>query len=174
MVGVKDGSTGAFEVLYDRYGDRAHHVARSILGDDGPAQEAVQEAFISVWRSRSSYEPRGNPAAWVLTMVRHRAIDTARRDGPHAAHRAGEDLLQTECAPDRVADEVAERARADALRRVLARLPDPQREVITLAFYGQLTHLEIAAQLDIPLGTVKGRLRLGMQRLRGDVDSIAS
>ncbi len=174
MAGVQGGSTAAFEVLYDRYCDRAYRVARSVCRDDGRAQEAVQEAFISIWRSRSSYDDRGNVAAWVLTMVRHRAIDTARRNGPHAAHRANEDLLQTARAPDRVAEQVADRDQARDLLSVLARLPDDQRDVITLAFYGQLTHLEIAAHLDLPLGTVKGRIRLAMERLRGDIDRIAA
>jgi RNA polymerase sigma-70 factor, ECF subfamily len=174
MVAVKGGSTAAFEVLCDRYCDRAYRVARSVCRDDGRAQEAVQEAFISVWRSRASYEDRGSVAAWVLTMVRHRAIDTARHNGPHAAHRANEDLLHTARTPDRVAEQVADRAQARDLLSVLARLPDAQRDVITLAFYGQLTHLEIAAHLDLPLGTVKGRIRLGMERMRGDIDRIAS
>ena len=161
-------------MLYDRYCDRAYRVARSVCRDDGRAQEAVQEAFISIWRSRSSYEDRGNVAAWVLTMVRHRAIDTARRNGSHAAHRADDDLLKTARGPDRVAEQVADRHQARDLLTVLARLPDAQRDVITLAFYGQLTHLEIAAHLDLPLGTVKGRIRLGMERLRGDIDRIVA
>ena len=174
MAGVHGGSTAAFEVLYDRYCDRAYRVALSVCRDDGRAQEAVQEAFISIWRSRSRYEDRGDVAAWVLTLVRHRAIDTARRNGPHAAHRANDELVQTARAPDNVAEQVADRDQARDLCSVLAKLPDAQREVITLAFYGQLTHLEIAAHLDLPLGTVKGRIRLGMERLRGDIDRIAA
>lgn len=174
MARVKDGSAAAFSVLYGRYCHRAYRVARSVCRDDGRAQEAVQEAFISVWRSRASYEDRGDVAGWVLTMARLRAIDAARRNGPHAARRANENLLQTARAPERVAEHVAERAQARDLLSVLAQLPDAQREAITLAFYGQLTHLEIAAHLEVPLGTVKGRIRLGMQRLRGDIDAIAS
>ena len=173
MVGVKGGSTAAFEALYDRYCDRAYRVARSVCRDVGRAEEAVQEAFISIWRSRSSYDERGNVAAWVLTMVRHRAIDSARRNGPHAAHRASEDLLQTARAPDHVSQQVADRGQARDLLSVIAKLPDAQRDVITLAFYRQLTHPEIAARLDLPLGTVKGRIRLGIERLRGDIDRIA-
>lgn len=174
MAGVKRGSTAAFEVLYDRYCDRAYRVAQSVCRDVGRAEETVQEAFISIWKSRSSYEERGDLAAWVLTMVRHRAIDSARRNGPHAAHRASEDLLQTARSPDRVAEQVADRDQARDLLSVLAKLPDAQRDVITLAFYRQLTHREIASHLDLPLGTVKGRIRLGIERLRGDIDRIAS
>jgi RNA polymerase sigma-70 factor (ECF subfamily) len=174
MVRVQDGSTAAFEVLYDRYCDRAYRVARSVCRDDGRAQEVVQEAFISIWRSRASYEDRGQVAAWVLSIVRHRAIDTARRHGPHAAHRASEDVLQTARAPDRLAEQVADRAQARDLLSVLARLPEAQREVITLAFYGQLTHLEIAEHLNLPLGTVKGRIHLGIEKLRDEIDRTVS
>ena len=172
MVSLKHGSTAAFDVLYARYGGRAYRVARSVCRDDGRAQEAVQEAFVSLWSSRATYEDRGSVSAWVLSMVRHRAVDVARRNDPHAMRRAGEDMLQTVHAPGCVAEHVANRALARDLLNVLASLPDAQREVITLAFYGQLTHLEIAAHLDLPLGTVKGRLRLGMQRLRGDIDLV--
>ncbi len=174
MARVKGNCTAAFEVLYHRYGDRAYRVARSVCRDDGRAQDAVQEAFISVWRSRASYEDRGNVSAWVLTMVRHRAVDAARRNGPHGAHRASEDMLQTVLAADRVAEQVADRAQARDLLNLLAQLPDAQREAITLAFYGQLTHTEIAAHLELPLGTVKGRIRLGIERLRGEVARIAT
>ena len=174
MASVSDGSTAAFEVLYHRYCQRAYRIARSVCRDDGRAQEAVQEAFVAVWKSRASYEDRGNVAAWILALVRHRAIDVARRNDPHVARHAGEDLLHGLSAGDRVADQAADRAQARDLISVLALLPDAQREVITLAFYGQLTHLEIAAHLELPLGTVKGRMRLGMQRLRGDIHRIAS
>ena len=174
MASVRDGSVAAFEVLYDRYCHRAYRIARSVCRDDGRSQEAVQEAFVAIWKSRANYEDRGNVPAWVLTLVRHRSIDVARRNDPHASHRADEDLLQSLPASDRVADQAADRAQARDLISVLALLPDEQREVITLAFYGQLTHLEIAAHLELPLGTVKGRMRLGMQRLRGDIDRVAS
>lgn len=171
---VADESVAAFEVLYDRYRDRCHSVARAVCRDDGRAQEAVQEAFISIWRSRANYEDRGNVAAWVMTVVRHRALDVARRDGPHVAHRGDENLLRLTSMPDSVVQTVADRARTHAVVDVLAELPAAQKEVITLAFYGQLTHLEIAAHLDLPLGTVKGRMRLGMRRLRAGAGRMAS
>ncbi|MBA3327312.1 MAG: RNA polymerase subunit sigma-24, partial [Solirubrobacterales bacterium] len=110
----------------------------------------------------------------VLTIARHRAIDIARRNAPHAAHRASDNRLHTLPAPANVAEHVAGRAEAHDLLGLLAQLPDAQREVITLAFYGQLTHTEIAKHLNLPAGTVKGRMRLGLQRLRGDIDRVAS
>jgi RNA polymerase sigma-70 factor (ECF subfamily) len=139
------------------------------------AEEAVQEAFGSIWKTRATYKPQiGTVAPWVLTVVRYRAIDIARSNGRHVANQTSDDVLHTIRVPDSVADEVAGGAQARDLLRLLAELPDAQREVITLAFYGQLTHSEIAAHLGLPAGTVKGRMRLGLQRLRGDIQRVAS
>ena len=110
----------------------------------------------------------------MLTIARHRAIDIARRNQPHAVHRAGDQHLATLPAPGSVAELVTQQAQARGLQGLLAKLPDAQLEVITLAFYGQLTHTEIAEHLQLPAGTVKGRMRLGLQRLRGDIDRVAS
>jgi len=129
---------------------------------------------LSIWKTRATYEAgRGTPAAWVLTVTRYRAIDVARRNGQHAARRAGDESLDGVPALGNVAEQVEEDARARDLRALLAQLPEAQREVITLAYYGELTHSEIAAQLDLPPGTVKGRMRLGLQKLRQDVDRVA-
>lgn len=175
MAHVKAGSVAAFGVLYDRYCDRAYRIAWSVCRDDGRAEEAVQEAFGSIWKTRMNYESQvGKVAPWVLSVVRHRAIDIARSNGRHAAHRASDDVLHTVRAPDSVADEVVAGAQARDLLGLLAELPDAQREVITLAFYGHLTHSEIAVHLGLPAGTVKGRMRLGLQRLRGDIQRAAS
>ncbi len=174
MADVKAGSIAAFDVLYARYRVRAHGVARSVCRDHGRAEEAVQEAFTSIWSTRTSYDTRiGKVAPWVLTVVRYRAIDIARRDGSHAALRAGDDSLFAIHASEDVPELVERRLRTQELRGALARLPAPQREVLTLSFYGQLSHSEIAAHLDLPAGTVKGRVRLGLQRLRGDIGRAA-
>ncbi|HEX4344879.1 MAG TPA: sigma-70 family RNA polymerase sigma factor [Solirubrobacteraceae bacterium] len=171
MASVKAGSVAAFDQLYDRYCHRAYRVARSVCRDEGRAQEAVQETFISIWRTRASYEDRGNVRPFVLAVARFRAIDIARRHGPHAARRASDDSLDSLCAPGGVDEQAEATAQTRRMRSLLGGLPDNQREAITLAFYGQLTHLEIAAHLGIPLGTVKGRIRLGLMRLRGDIAS---
>lgn len=170
MASVKNGSIDALGVLYDRYCDRAYRVARSICRDHGRAQEAVQETFISIWRSRYGYQERGSVEPWVMSVTRHRAIDVARRNDPHSSHRASDRSLDTLAAPNTVAEHVQRRIQARSLQDQLAKLPDAQREVIVLAFYGELTHAQIAAHLDLPAGTVKGRMRLGLQRLRGDID----
>jgi len=175
MADVKAGSVDALGVLYDRYRDRAYRIAWSVCHDDGHAQEAVQETFIAIWTTRGTYQQQcGKVAAWVLTIARHRAIDIARRNQPHAMHRASDQHLATLPAPGSVAEVVAQQAQARELHGLLAQLPDAQREVITLAFYGQLTHTEIAEHLHLPAGTVKGRMRLGLQRLRGDIQRVAS
>lgn len=174
MSSVKAGSTAAFGVLYERFHEQAYRVARGILRDEGPAQEAVQETFIAVWKARSSYQDLGNVKPWLLTLARNRSIDIARRSRPHVAHRAGEDMLEAVAGPHCVAEHVAERAEAAGVLSVLAQVPDAQREVITLAFYGEMTHPEIAEHLDVPLGTVKSRIRLGMDRMRGELEPVAA
>lgn len=175
MVGVMTGCATAFGVLYGRYSARAHRLARSVCRDHGHADEAVQEAFASIWRTRASYEPQaGKVASWVLTIVRYRAIDVARRNRGHVTHRAREDSLHALQAPGAVAAHVEQRVMARDMRGLVDLLPDPQREAISLAFYRELTHTEIAVRLGIPLGTVKGRVRLGLTRLRGDAHHVVA
>lgn len=167
MTEVSAGSVDAFGTLYDRYCDRAYRVAFAVCRDDGCAQDAVQEAFVSIWRTSSGYHSeRGSVAAWVLTVVRHRAIDLARRTGTARLHQPSDADLDDRASPDDTFEQVAASERTDVLLRLLGQLPDPQREVITLAYYGQLSHTEIAARLGLPPGTVKGRMRLGMHKLR--------
>ena len=170
MARVADGESWALAALYDRYVGRAHRVARAVCRDDGRADEAVQEAFISVWRSPASFRPdRGTVAAWLLAVVCHRAIDVARSHGNHVTHHAAEADLDARPAADDVASDAIAHADARGLLDLLAELPDAQREVITLGFYGELSHREIAEHLSLPAGTVKGRMRLGLEKLRGDV-----
>lgn len=174
MFEVQGGCATAFGLLYRRYSDRAHGVARSVCRDNGRADEAVQEAFASIWKTRTSYQSQaGSVAGWVLTIVRYRAIDVARRNGPHELHRAGEYRLRVLHAPDTVPEQVERRALAQDVRGFVDLLPDAQREVISLAFYRGLTHTEIADFLAIPVGTVKSRIRLGLQRLRRDAAGVA-
>lgn len=174
MVQLSAGSVEAFGELYDRFCGRAYGVAYAVCCDEGRAQDAVQEAFLSLWKSPTSYRPElGTFAAWLLTVVRYRAIDLARRNGTHAAHRASDDRLDELPARDDVSEQVIQRDNADHLQTSLAQLPDDQQEVITLAYYGQLSHTEIAVQLDVPAGTVKGRMRLGLQKLRTNIEHAA-
>lgn len=169
MAKVSTGSVESFSDLYDRFSDRAYRVAYSVCRDEGRAQDAVQEAFVSLWRSRTSYRPeQGTVGGWLLAVVRHRAIDLARSNGQHAARRASDFQLDELPAGDDPVETAVKRDDPQRLQEALAKLPDAQAEVITLAYYGQLSHTEIAAQLGLPPGTVKGRMRLGLQKLRAD------
>jgi RNA polymerase sigma-70 factor, ECF subfamily len=174
MDDIDAGSLDAFAQLYDRYCDRAYRLAFSVCRDDGCAQDAVQEAFLSVWKSPGSYRPhRGTVAAWFLAVVRYRAIDLTRRNARHEVGLTGGALLELRSGPEDTTDAVIRRDDARTLRASLAQLPEVQQEVIALSFYGQLTHTEIAAQLQLPAGTVKGRMRLGMGKLRSTLEQTA-
>lgn len=168
---IESGSIVAFEELYDLYSARAYRVARSVCREGANAEEAVQEAFLSVWKRGSRYRPeRGSVAAWLLTAVRFRAIDAMRRDRAHVTHRPAADLIDSPVGKIDSAEKVAENNEAAHVRALLKRIPEAQREVITLAFYGQLTHVEIATHLQLPTGTIKGRMRLGLEKLRAQVE----
>lgn len=164
------GDEAAMAELYDRYSERAYRVAHAVCRGNGLTEDAVQEAFLSVWRTSESYRPAlGTVATWLLVTVRRRAIDRSRRDLKHTDHQAHPDLLDTARDPGDVAADALANVDAVRLRAQLAQLPMRQQEVIVLAFYGQLSHSEIADHLELPPGTVKGRMRLGLQKLRTEI-----
>jgi RNA polymerase sigma-70 factor (ECF subfamily) len=167
MLQVGAGSVDGFVTLHGRYYDRAYRIAQAVCHDDGRAQEAVQDGFLSVWNSRASYRSQqGTVAAWLLTVVRYRAIDIARSNHRHASRRASDDQLMQGPSDEDPWQIVLRHDDAQRIQTALALLPEAQAEVITLGYYGQLTTTEIAAHLGIPAGTVKGRMRLGLQKLR--------
>ncbi len=136
MVRTQAGDTTAFALLYDRHAERALRVTQATCRDVDRAEDAVQEGFLAIWHSRSSYQPGKDCfEAWAMKIVQSRARDE------HGA------LLAS-----------------------LPQLPEAQAEVIVLAFYGELSHAEIATQLDLPADTVKGRMRLGLEKLRREMD----
>jgi RNA polymerase sigma-70 factor, ECF subfamily len=165
---MQEGDTHAFELLYDRHVRRALRVARAVVGDRELAEEAVQEAFLSIWRNAGRYDPRvGSFRAWALSVVRYRAIDTLRVRRKESGDASVDDEFIA--VPDERADTeaaVAQRLETVRIRRQLAQLPLPQRELVVLAFFGGVSHSELAAQLSLPLGTVKGRMRLALAKLR--------
>jgi RNA polymerase sigma-70 factor, ECF subfamily len=172
---VESGSTDAFAALYDRYSARAYRLARAICRDDGRAADAVHEAFASIWRRRAASRPDGDdPGSWLLGVVRHRATDVARRHGIHAGDGAGEKPVGPPATPSDDDAEAPARVEAGRLRALLAGLPPDQQEVIALAFYAELSHAEIAARLELPAGTVKGRMRVGLRRLRAEIGHVAA
>ncbi len=167
MLRVQDDDKRAFEALYDRFAGRARGFALSITRDDARAQDVVQEAFLSVWRSRSKYTPeRGPVESWIMGAVRNRSIDALRRDRRHETQRAMGEGLEHLQAPGDLERAIVERDQAMRLRARLVNLPDTQKTVITLAYFGELSTSEIARRLSIPHGTVKGRMRLGLKQLR--------
>jgi RNA polymerase sigma-70 factor, ECF subfamily len=153
------------EALYDSHHRQAIGLAYRILGDVGDAEEVVQEVFLSAWRSGHTYDPaRGSTHTWILSMVRNRSIDVlrARRRRPVQPLVEGLDPPDTEDVPTQAVSNVD----ADAARVALNSLPPEQKQVIEMAYFGGLSHTEIATQLAAPIGTVKGRIRLGLDRLR--------
>ena len=166
---VQAGDAEAFGALYDRFVSRAYGLARAI-GRASDADDIVQEAFLSVWRGRSAFRPeRGTVLAWVMGIARNRAIDSLRRQGRHDRHRADAEMAERLRVPGDVEDDIIGSEQAARLRSTLARLPPTQRDVIALAYFGELSTPEIAAELSLPLGTVKGRMRLGLVKLRSPV-----
>ena len=159
----------AFEVFYDRHGGAAYSLAYRIVGDPTAAEDVAQEAFLSIWRSRARYDPaRGSVRAWALGIVRNRAIDALRREGGRAPKLDLDDelALEREQAPERTEAEALRRETAHQVRGALGALPSEQSQVIELAYFGGFTHSEIAKMLGMPIGTVKGRMRLGLEKMR--------
>jgi RNA polymerase sigma-70 factor (ECF subfamily) len=168
---LRDGDPQAFEALYDRHGRAAFSLAYRIAGDRNVAEDVTQEAFMSIWRSRVRYDrQRGSVRTWVLGIVHHRAIDVLRHNTVHARRRASaEGIEERHEAPERTDTEVARREEAREVHEALQTLPGPQLEVVRLAYFGGFTHTQIAEMLDQPVGTVKGRMRLGLEKLRGSL-----
>lgn len=162
---------GAFEALYGRYGDLVYSTALRIVRDAHLAEDLAQEIFLRLWRRPESYIlHRGGFLTWLLTVTRNRAIDEARSRGRRYRHEtAFPEERQREVPAGSEADPASGAELADlqrAVRSALETLPPEQRQVIELAYFGGLSQREIAQRLDQPLGTVKTRIRLGMQRLR--------
>ncbi|MGH2831781.1 MAG: sigma-70 family RNA polymerase sigma factor, partial [Solirubrobacteraceae bacterium] len=132
------------------------------------AEDVVQEALIALWRNGARYDPnRGSVRNWTLQIVHRRAIDTLRRDGPRESRRVSDESLHERLrAPEQTDVQAARRQEAREVRCALDQLPDEQSRVIELAYFSGFTHTEIANMLDLPEGTVKGRMRLGLQKMR--------
>lgn len=158
----------AFEVIYDRHADAAFSLAFRMCSQRALAEDIVQEAFLSLWRTRSRYDrDRGSVRTWVLGIVHNRAIDALRRRTVRDRGIVDDEGLEERvAAPERTDLEVARREEAREIRDALADLPDEQSRVIELAYFGGMTHVQIAAMLDTPVGTVKGRMRLGLAKMR--------
>jgi RNA polymerase sigma-70 factor (ECF subfamily) len=170
LIGEKDPD--AFEVFYDRHGGVAFSLAYRIVGERGAAEDVVQEAFISIWRSGARYDKaRGSVRSWMLGIVRNRGIDFLRSKAGRAPKLDFDDDAVLEHRPsDELTDtEALRRETAREMRGALGELPGDQSKVIELAYFGGFSHSEIARMLGVPLGTVKGRMRLGLEKIRGQL-----
>jgi RNA polymerase sigma-70 factor, ECF subfamily len=165
---VREGETRAFEVIFDRHSGAAFSLAYRMCGRRAMAEDVVQEAFVSLWRSGARYDAtRGSVRTWVLTVVRNRAIDAFRQEGAKGSRDVGEEgVAERMPAPELTDTEVERRDEARQIRKALGELPPDQRQVIELAYFGGFTHSQIASMLALPSGTVKGRMRLGLTKMR--------
>ena len=168
---VRRGDAQAFEVIYERHSGAAFSLAYRMMGTRSGAEDVTQDAFLSMWRSGARYDSgRGSVRTWVLGIVHHRAIDALRRATVHDRRRAGDEGIEERFeARERTDAEAARREEAGTVRSALASLPPDQSQVIELAYFGGFTHTEIAEMLDAPVGTVKGRMRLGLKKMRAQL-----
>ena len=168
---VQRQDAAALMTLYDRYNRVAFALAYRVLDDAATAEEVVQDAFMLLWKRADSFDHArgGTLRAWLLTIVRHRAIDVRRRQARQEAGNLPLDALEAVLAGPDVWEDVLGGLDRAQIRAAVDALPDDQRRAIELAYFDGLTHNAIAAQTGAPLGTVKGRLRLGLQKLHGSL-----
>lgn len=164
---VARGDALAFERLYDLVAGPVYGVIRRVVRDPAQSEEVAQEVLVEVWRTATRFDPgRGGATTWILTMAHRRAVDRVR--AAQAASDREQRVASRDQSPpyDDVVEQVEQRWEVQQVRRCLDTLTDLQRESVTLAYYNGYSHREVAAVLDVPLGTVKTRLRDGLIRLR--------
>ena len=162
---IAAGDTDALRTLYDRYGTILFGMAYRLLGDRQLAEDCVQEIFVTVWRSAGRYDPaRARVTTWLFAVGRNKMVDMLRWRSRRPVEPLPEQWSSDE-SPDS-AELAAAAEDGESVAAALAELSEPQREVLSLAYFEGLTHAEIAARLGVPLGTVKGRIRLALERLR--------
>ena len=173
---VRRGEAVAFEIVYERHSSAAFSLAYRMVGTRSRAEDVVQEAFLSLWRSNARYDrTRGSVRTWVLGIVHNRAIDALRRSVNHDTRRASDEGIEERFeAVERTEVEVARRDEAREIREALTTLPPDQSQVIKLAYFGGFTHTEIASMLETPIGTVKGRMRLGLEKMRAQLGGLSA
>jgi RNA polymerase sigma-70 factor (ECF subfamily) len=161
----------AFEIVLERHVDAAFSLAYRMVGRRSLAEDVVQEALLSLWRTGLHYDrSRGSVRTWILGITHHRAVDALRRDGVRTGRDVSDEGLREQVqAPDCTDVEVIRRDEAEGMRAVLDQLPTEQLQVIELAYFSGFTHTEIAEMLNLPIGTVKGRMRLGLEKMRSRI-----
>jgi len=169
---VQRGQAPAFDLIYERHAQAAFSLAYRIAGTRNLAEDVVQEAFLSIWRAGGRYDrARGSVRTWVLGIVHHRAIDALRRSAVHETRRASDEGIAERLEGGVRTDvEAARHEESATVRAAIDQLPADQSRVIELAYFGGFTHTEIAELLDAPVGTIKGRMRLGLIKLRSALE----
>ena len=169
---VEGGDAEAFAVLYDRHGRPAYSLAYRMMGEKQAAEELAQNAFIKVWRRAGSYRAeRASVRTWILSIVHNRGIDQLRS---HASRRRTQEKIEASAASSQPSEAFAETWRntqAEQVREALSTLPKEQLKILELAYFSGYTHVQIAELLNVPLGTVKGRMRLGLKKIRAYFES---
>jgi RNA polymerase sigma-70 factor (ECF subfamily) len=162
----------AFAALYDRHSRSAYSLAYRMMGEKQSAEDLVQEVFLRVWRNSGSYRAdRGSVRTWVLSIVHNRGVDQLRST---ASRRRTQDKVQAaapKSQPSEAFTETWRNSQRDQVRDALKTLPDEQLKILELAYFSGYTHVEIASLLDLPLGTVKGRMRLGLRKVKDYFDT---
>src|SRR6516165_1260896 len=165
---VAGNDADALEVVLERHLDAAFALAYRMCGRRSAADDIIQESCLAMWRSGARYDrKRGSVRTWALSIVHNRAIDSLRRSGVHERLRAGDDGVEESLeARERTDVQAIDNAASGEIRGALGELPVEQRQVIELAYFGGFTQAEIASMLNTPIGTVKSRMRLGLEKLR--------
>ncbi len=168
MALVQAGDADAFEVVYDRHCDAAFSLAYRMCGRRASAEDVLQEAFLALWRSGARYDhTRGSVRNWILRIAHNRAIDALRRGVVRESRLFHEEgVLERVAGSERTEEQALEAEQAQEVQGALRGLPREQSRVVELAYFGGFTHTEIASMLQMPVGTVKGRMRLGLAKLR--------
>lgn len=167
LLRVADGDQAAFARLYDMLSPRAFGLILRVLVDRSQSEEVLQEVFLEIWQSAARFAPnKGQGRSWVLTIAHRRAVDRVRSAQASTDRDVRAGFRDMDVAHDGVAEEVELRIEGQRVAEALATLPDPQREAITLAYFGGYSQSEIAALVGAPLGTIKTRMRDGLSRLR--------
>jgi RNA polymerase sigma-70 factor, ECF subfamily len=168
---VGKGDAEAFTTLYDRHSHAAFSLAYRVMGERQAAEDLVQDTFLKLWRSATSYRPeRGSVRTWLLSIVRNRGIDQIRSQ---ASRRRTQDKIEASAPRSQPSEAFAETLRnsqRNQVREALDTLPPEQLKILELAYFSGYTHVQISELVDVPLGTMKGRMRLGLKKMRDYFD----
>ena len=170
---VEEGDAEAFAALYDRHSRAAYSLAYRMMGERQAAEDLAQDAFIKVWRAAGSYRAqRGSVRTWILSIVHNRGVDQLRSQASRRRTQERVEASAPRSQPSEAFSEAWRNSQRDRVREALQTLPQEQSKILELSYLSGYTHMEIAGLLNVPLGTVKSRMRLGLQKLRGSMVSL--